>query len=379
MSDGFALVPRRLLSLRALGVTEADLVDAVCDFVDYARPTDSAVRLLLLQAFTRLDMLPGNVLRTIADLSDAAEMDNLSEEHIPSIPGPVIEAVMYFDVLLSRLTADELYTTAQQMTLTQGTATVAALGIVREESELALGTLSDDAGYGHHVRIGEMTATLGDHGADQWSSTDLAIVRRALRMNLADLGDGYLRLSEWGTRQLNWRQPTPGTWSAEDSVKNAHQPLEARIEVRPAPRSQTAVTELLPPHHVRRHSDFQWSIGWRVSNDRFCVYEQGHESSVFAAIFAVEATIDPVVAHVATLRMPLSHELVAHDNGDVGDCSSNAASASRPLNAWPARAPGSGSCDRSGASRSRNIGSSGPCSTWDTPKWTAPRSSTSER
>ncbi|MFE3081395.1 hypothetical protein [Nocardia tengchongensis] len=65
---------------------------------------------------------------------------------------------------------------------------------------------------------------LGDHGAEQWSSTDLAIVRRALCMNVADIGDGYLRLSEWETRQLNWRQPMPGTWSAEASVNNAQQP-----------------------------------------------------------------------------------------------------------------------------------------------------------
>ncbi|MFE2996832.1 hypothetical protein ACFXG4_17660 [Nocardia sp. NPDC059246] len=64
---------------------------------------------------------------------------------------------------------------------------------------------------------------------------------------------------------------------------------------------------------------------------------------------------------------------------EAESCSNNAASASRPLNAWPGQAAGSGSCGSSPVSPSRNIGSSGHWSTSDTPKSKAPKQSTSRR
>ncbi|MGV9822967.1 hypothetical protein [Nocardia xishanensis] len=167
----------------------------------------------------------------MADLSDAASLSDLSTPHSPPIPGPLVDAVMNLDVMISRLSGhQQLHTAATQLRITRPTGEHAVL-LTQPEPAPQFGQLlplADDTDPVREPDAASILSALGDNSPELWSAREMAIVRVALRLHLADIGDGFLRISEWTGPPLTWREERPGVLTATHPVNSAAHDRTAR-------------------------------------------------------------------------------------------------------------------------------------------------------
>ncbi|WP_433717025.1 hypothetical protein ACQP2U_42495 (plasmid) [Nocardia sp. CA-084685] len=258
-------------------------------------------------------------LRTVGDLYDAATIADLSAVHDPPIPESLTDAVAYFDVLVSRLKPSELFTAVQQFGLSQRLAVLACRLTTPREGAGMYQPLSEtvDSISDRHAWADATLTMLTTVGPDQWRQRELGVLRMALRLHLALLGEGFLRVSEWATSPLRWKETSPGVNVAVCPVAGAPRPLEARVSLYEGDRRVVdSETELFSPHRTAPVLLYQWQVGWRDDTGTFLPYTGKLERSIAAARFAVEATVPELADAVDTLRATSTGELfVPHASG----------------------------------------------------------------
>lgn len=300
----------------ALAVGVDELAEGVCDFAGVPRVRGDLGSELVRRTLMRLEQIPQGVIRTVCDLSDAAESINVGDNHIPPIPDPVVDAVAYIDVLVSRLSARELHCTAIELGITRSSAIVACFTaapwrhVAKPDIPTAAiecgGALDTPPPRNRAVRIVDHLATTEP---EQWDLSEVMVLRLTLRQHLADIGDALLRVSEWSAPTLNW-QPQQNMLVAVQPVPGAPNPLEARIiSKKRRPDQPDSNPELFDPQAGQPVTTQFWEVGWRDDSGQFVAYGERHECTLAAARFAAQVTIAQMANRADTLRMRFTGEL----------------------------------------------------------------------
>jgi hypothetical protein len=280
--------------------------EAVCRFAGCHPPSGTAGFTVLRQVINRLDQVPLGTLRTVNDLSDAAESSpDSAAQQIPPIPDALIDAVAFIDVLLSRLSPPDLRAVAQQLTVDRATAMRGALLALAKSTTEHEGS---SQAWNTPTRRRELAilTTLVDHECGQWTPVEIATLRRALRLHLARIGDAFLRVSESQPPRLRWQQRDDGVLTTQRPVPDAPQPLEAHISDEDSRLAEDAAIALFEATRARPSLLHRWDVGWRDAAGTFGSHNGQTEASIQAAQFAAEATIDGLAATPTQVRMPFT-------------------------------------------------------------------------
>jgi hypothetical protein len=307
MSTSRSPSPHRMpRAARSLGVMSEQVPDAACEFAGCPPPSGTAGSTVLRQVIDRLDQVPLGTLRTVNDLSDAAESSpDRAAQQIPPIPDAFIDAVAFIDVLLSRLPPPDLRAVAQQLAVDRATAMRGALLALAERTAEHEWPIQ----AGHTPRRGRERALLTalvDHECAQWTPVEIATLRRALRLHLARIGDAFLRVSEGQPPRLRWQRRDHGVLTTQRPVPGAPQPLEAHISDEDSRLAEDAALALFGATRARPSLLHRWDVGWRDAGGTFGSHSGQTEASIQAAQFAAEATIDGLAATPARVRMPFT-------------------------------------------------------------------------
>jgi hypothetical protein len=82
---------------------------------------------VLQRLVERVDLVPLGTLTTVTDLTDATEAEFFGPvEPIPPLPEPIVDAVVFIEVLLARLSPQDLRAVSGDLALDRGTALRAA-------------------------------------------------------------------------------------------------------------------------------------------------------------------------------------------------------------------------------------------------------------
>ncbi|MFD4406721.1 hypothetical protein ACFWPH_28560 [Nocardia sp. NPDC058499] len=327
---------------KALDLDPEAMIDAICDFTATARPAGPLAKGLLAALTTRLDLVPVGSLATVNDLYDAATDTDASHEHLPPIPESLPGAVAYLDVALSRLTASEIHAIAQQLSLPRASAELACRLLTPRESAPLYEVIRDNdpaedaRKQRYRTAVAATMTAISTEDRDRWGRRELDVLRLALRLHAARIGDGYLRVSEWPTTTLTWHHHPSDRYTATLPVPGAPNPLEAIIEATtPDPRISDTRTELFAPHRTTAPTGYTWQIGWHDDSAEFQRYLGQREASAAAAKFAVEAGIGELAQRADTLRGPTGEVLVpysptAHAEVDLQEVLAAVSSEFRP-------------------------------------------------
>ncbi|WP_259297261.1 hypothetical protein [Streptomyces griseoaurantiacus] len=196
---------------RALRVTRADLVDAVCELSGRPTPPRGAhpVRALYLRVLEAVGTTAPGALQP-GDISAAANVRSGVLD--VQVPGPSEVAAQYIEQLVDDLGIGDLAQLAHHAALTreeaaEGAATV--LGFAGPDLEEPLCEL------GAHSLVDDIAERPPQH----WGRLHTQAVRAALYLCLADLADALLDASESTPTPLRWRSGTEqGQESAEACV-----------------------------------------------------------------------------------------------------------------------------------------------------------------
>ncbi|MCF0086390.1 MULTISPECIES: hypothetical protein [Streptomyces] len=196
---------------RALRVTRADLVDAVCELSGRPTPPRGAhpVRALYLRVLEVVATTAPGALQP-GDISAAANVRSGVLD--VQVPGPSEVAAQYIEQLVDDLGIGDLAQLAHHAALTweeaaEGAATV--LGFAGPDLEEPLCEL------GAHSLVDDIAERPPQH----WGRLHTQAVRAALYLCLADLADALLDASESTPTPLRWRSGTEqGQESAEACI-----------------------------------------------------------------------------------------------------------------------------------------------------------------
>lgn len=292
----------------SFGVPPERVPDAACGFAGRATATGPAGRGLLDRLVARIEQVPLGTLITVADLSDAAACGDPGPHRlVPPVPEPIVDVVAFVDVLLAGLRPDQLRTAAGDVALDRATVRHAAVQLAPSPAtDLFTDDLEDYEGLAQrHI------AVLRGVDPDRWGRAATAVLRRALRLYLAEIGDAVLRASEWQSGPaLAWQPRADGALVATCPVPGAPTPLLARLGPHPGGvggEDAGAVFGTRSPWVGLPHC---WEVGWGEDDERFGRYGGRSEASLPAARFAAEVTLAGLVADPARVRMPWTGALL---------------------------------------------------------------------
>jgi hypothetical protein len=281
---------------RTFMVGPDQVIDGACRFAGREQPVSHEGRLLLERFLPRLNEVPLAILATPNDLADAAEAALLGKGgQVPALPEPIVEVAAFIDVLLSRHSPCELRDAAVSLGLDRGTALRAA-ALTRAGM-----TLED---LDHHVAVLEARDCRG------WPAEQTQVLRVALGLYLADVGDAVLRASEWQPVPLSWRSLPDGGLIAVKPVLAAPQPLEAHITCEPSTQPAASGRELFGGRRVCAERVPWWQVGWRDGAGTFGSYSSSREASLAAAKFAAAIMIQSLADRAGEARMRFTGALL---------------------------------------------------------------------
>jgi hypothetical protein len=295
---------------RTFMVGPDQVIDGACRFAGRDQPVSHVGRFLLERFVPRLNEVPLGILATPNDLADAAEDALLGKGvQIPALPEPIVEVAAFIDVLLSRQSPCDLRAAAVSLGLDRGTALRAAV-LTRAGKTLE--------GLDHHVSALEA----GD--CRDWPAEQTQVLRVALGLYLADVGDAVLRASEWQPAPLSWRSAPGGGLIAVKPIPAAPQPLEAHIAYEPSMHPAMAGRELFGTGRVRPERIPEWQVGWRNGDGRFESYSTSREASLPAAQFAAAVIIQSLADKADQARMRFTGALLVPRPADGRNTDSRA-------------------------------------------------------
>jgi hypothetical protein len=244
----------------------------------------------------RLNDVPLAILATPNDLADAAEAALLGKGvQVPALPEPIVEVAAFIDVLLSRQSPCDLRDAAVSLGLDRGTALRAAV-LTRDGTTLV--------GLDRQVTVLEARDCRG------WPAEQTQVLRIALGLYLADVGDAVLRASEWQPIPLSWRSLPDGGMIAVKPVPAAPQPLEAHITYEPSAQPAASGRELFGARRVCPARIPRWQVGWRDGDGTFESYSSSREASLPAAKFAAAIVIQSLAERAGEARMRFTGALL---------------------------------------------------------------------
>lgn len=278
-----------------------DVVDGACRFAGRPTPAGDAGRALLERFIPRLNEVPLAILTTPNDLADAAEDALLGKGvQVPAPPEPIVEVAAFIDAL-TRQSPCDLRDAAASLGLDRGTALRAAI-LTRASKTLE--------GLDHDVTV------LETHDCRLWPAEQTQLLRVALGLYLADVGDAVLRASEWQPMPLSWRPLPGGGLAAVKPVPAAPQPLEAQIAHEPSMQPAAAARELFGGGRVHPARIPRWQVGWRDSDGTFGSYSSSREASLPAAKFAAAVVIQSLAESAGQARMRFTGALLVPRSAD---------------------------------------------------------------
>jgi hypothetical protein len=281
---------------RTFMVEPDQVIDGACRFAGREQSASHSGRLLLERFVPRLNEVPLSILATPNDLADAAEAALLGTGvQVPALPEPIVEVAAFIDVLLSRHSPCELRDAAVSLGLDRGTALRAA-ALTRAGKTLE--------GLDRHVTVLEARDCRG------WPAEQTQVLRVALGLYLADVGDAVLRASEWQPVPLSWRSLPDGSMIAVKPVLAAPQPLEAHITYEPSTQPAASGRELFGGRRICAERIPRWQVGWRDGAGTFESYSSSREASLAAAKFAAAIIIQSLADRAGEARMRFTGALL---------------------------------------------------------------------
>jgi hypothetical protein len=317
--------PRREHATATLSAPAGDLVTELARFCGLRPPTGAIAAELVDAILIKLDVVPPRRIALRDDLTAAmAERPHLG----PPVPSRVRIAARFIRALLSRLADTQLVTAATELGISNGSVHHAAV-LARHEHRRAVDAsrpadeplmLSDSPEYQAACDAAaraqqDCVTRLRDRSGATWESVDRAVLRRAVAMHLAALGDGYLTVSERPVMPLTWRRLPDGSLRADCPVPAAPRPLSALVK----PSIRHSVDPISDPEFYRpdqRQSTITYTcyVGvFGVTTEDFDHHDiEGHLPSELAAEFAAARIIERIAADPYRARShPDSRPLVA--------------------------------------------------------------------
>jgi hypothetical protein len=291
-----ASASRLARAARTFMVGPDEVIRGACRFAGRQQPVSHQGRVLLERLVPRLDKVPLAILATPNDLADAAEDALLGKAvQIPALPEPIVEVAAFIDVLVSRQSPCDLRDAAVSLGLDRAAA-LRATALTRTGKPLH--------GLDRHVTV------LEAHDCRDWSAEQARVLRVALGLYLADIGDAVLRASERQPGPLSWRSMPAGGLVAVRPVPGAPQPLEAHITHEPSTLSAASARQLFGTRRVRPEQVPRWQVGWRDGDGTFESYSSSREASLPAAKFAAAAVIGWLAERAGQARMRFTGALL---------------------------------------------------------------------
>ena len=283
---------------RSFRVEPAEVVDAGCRFVGRRQPAGVLGRTVLQRLVERVDQVPLGTLATVSDLTDATEAEFFGQgEPIPPLPEPIVDAMVFIEVMLARLSPQDLRAVSGDLALDRGAALrAAALVWSGQEPEDELRE--------------QCVAVLATRDCGEWGPEEIGVLRTALRLSLAEIGDAVLRVSEWQPDSLSWQDLDGSSPTAVLPVAGAPQPLEARLSMADRQRDAEFARELFGTEPARTGRIYRWQVGWRDSSETFFSHSGSTEASMEAARFAAEVTVQALATDPRQVRMPFTDTLL---------------------------------------------------------------------
>ncbi|MFY1673910.1 hypothetical protein ACN27G_28815 [Plantactinospora sp. WMMB334] len=273
------------------------VMDAACRFVGGFPPSGMSGRALLQRLLERVDQVPVGALTTAADLSDAAEVTPRRRARtIPPLPESIVDAVAFIDVMLARLGPHDLRIVAGELAIDRATALRAAL--LRWSRRQ-----SGDQTHEHRLDVLESCVWT------EWGPDDVAVLRFAMRLHLAGIGDAVLRASEWQPTSLQWLAWGNDGLTAEVPVSGAPRPLEAHINVLDNHLDTEHARAMFAAKARSRHL-YRWRVGWKDGDETFRCHSSDTEASLDAARFGAETTIQMLAEDSTRARMRFTGTLL---------------------------------------------------------------------
>lgn len=317
-----ASTSRTGLAATAFGIpsTGRELVSAVCAFSGHPAPGDGLAAHLVIGAFTALDRVPLGVRLYVHDLEHTAEEWPALPITLPPTPWQAATLVDDLAALVTALSAAELRTAAEGMTLTRGEVALASDKPVLARGWRKDGPLPDAEvmPQARRDREAELLQLFGHVDPHDWSPEQTDAVRKALLIRLAGLGDALLRVSALPPAPLDWQLGSERL-TAHLPVPGAPQPLEAQV-----------VAETVEPHPLISWNDpmwgstttvsrecWRWSVGWRSADGEFHTDAGSTEASQAAARFGAEQTIVEYAAQAQTVRQRARYRLLVPRQPDA--------------------------------------------------------------
>lgn len=251
--------PRCSQAKKVLHASRGGLVDALVAQLDLGLPADSVTRVVLAEMLDLLDDVAQRPDPLPDDIWDALRrrIAALNGDSFPPAPTRVRHAVVFIERLVSDFADRQLVGIATDLRVTRQDVDFAAVlrwigG--REQRRVEAGDHLDaddqliafsDSAECEGERAAEVAAReqfrqrvvghLQDSGGTAWEDEDRQVLRAAVTLRMATIGDAYLLATEPpAPLELEWRSGPDGAFRADYVVPGAPQPLSA--VVRPAIR-----------------------------------------------------------------------------------------------------------------------------------------------